>query len=69
MQLCKINIKYNIFSILYTAGRPWSFAELADIYFVWFYELLETRDPLILPAGFLTSGDMPWCEGAAAWEC
>jgi hypothetical protein len=35
----------------------WFFAEIADIYFVWFYELLETRDPLILPSGFLTSGD------------
>ena len=30
----------------------WSFAEFADICFVWFYELLETRDLLILPAGF-----------------
>jgi hypothetical protein len=29
----------------------WSFVEIADIYFVWFYELLETRGPLILPAG------------------
>lgn len=38
----------------------WSFAEIADIYFVWFYELLETGDLLILSAGFLTSGDMPW---------
>jgi hypothetical protein len=35
----------------------WSFAKIADIYFVWFYELLEIRDPLILPAGFLTSWD------------
>ena len=31
----------------------WFFAEIADIYFVWFYEILETMDPLILPAGFL----------------
>ena len=31
----------------------WSFAEIEDICFVWFYELLETRDPLILPACFL----------------
>ena len=47
----------------------WFFAEIADIYFVCFYELLKTRDLLILPAGFLTSVDMPWCEGAAALEC
>jgi len=42
----------------------WYFAKIADIYFVRFYELLETRDPLILSAGFLTLGDMLWCEGA-----
>ena len=46
----------------------WFFAEIADIYFVWFYELLETRDLLILPAGFLTSVDMPWCEGSDLLE-
>jgi len=32
-------------------------AEIADIYFIWFYELVETRDLLILPAVFLTLED------------
>ena len=30
----------------------WFFAKIADIYFVWFYELMETRDLLILPVRF-----------------
>jgi hypothetical protein len=34
----------------------WSFAEIEDICFVWFYELLETREPADFAGGFFNIG-------------
>ena len=34
----------------------WSVAEIVDIYFVWFYELLETRGPVDFASGFFNIG-------------